>query len=227
MSSNQPAELARPLPRRLASRWTQLVLGLAGWGLAVTLMVRSGLGLGPWDALHVGLHQHLGIGVGTASIGVGLVILVASLFIGVRPGVGTVANMVLIGLTIDLLLPIIPVARDWPLGLAYLLGGIGLAGWFTGVYVGAGLGKGPRDGLVIALSERLGWPVRRVRTLIELSVLGLGWALGGPLGAGTVIYALTVGPSMQWGMRRWGLLAPSGSAVAELGPRERAPRAVA
>jgi uncharacterized membrane protein YczE len=176
-------------------------------------MVRSGLGLGPWDALHVGLHEHLGIGVGTASIGVGLVILVASLFIGVRPGVGTVANMVLIGVTIDLLLPIVPLARGWPAGVAYLLGGVGLAGWFTGVYVGAGLGKGPRDGLVIALSERLRWPVRRVRTLIELSVLGLGWALGGPLGAGTVIYALTVGPSMQWGMRRWGLLAPSGAAA--------------
>ena len=203
------------------------MLGLAGWGLAVTLMVRSGLGLGPWDALHVGLHEQLGIGVGTASIGVGLVILVASLFVGVRPGIGTLANMLLIGVTIDLLLPIVPVARGWPMGLAYLLAGVGLAGWFTGVYVGAGLGKGPRDGLVIALSERLGWPVRRVRTLIEFSVLGLGWALGGPLGAGTVIYALTVGPSMQWGMRRWGLLGASGAAAVEIRPAEPDSRAIA
>jgi uncharacterized membrane protein YczE len=185
-------------------------------------MVRSDLGLGPWDALHVGIHEHTGIGVGTASIAVGLLILVASLFVGVRPGVGTLANMVLIGLVINVLLPVIPVAPTWPAGLAYMLGGIGLAGWFTGVYVGAGLGSGPRDGLVIALSERLGWSVRRVRTLIELSVLGVGWALGGPLGVGTLIYAATIGPSMQWGMRRWGLVRASGTAAPDAHPLDRA-----
>ena len=205
--------------RHLAHRWAQLVLGLAGWGLAVTLMVRAALGVGPWDALHVGISEHTGIGVGTASITAGLAILAASLFVGVRPGVGTVANMVLIGLTIDLLLPIVPEARGWIWGLAYLLGGIGLAGWFTGMYVAAGLGKGPRDGLVLALSEQRGWSVRSVRTWMELSVLVVGWALGGPLGVGTLIYAVTMGPSMQWGLRRWGLVAPSGAAEPEASPR--------
>ena len=213
-----PSDVASP--RSTPGRWLQLVLGLAGWGLAVTLMVRSDLGVGPWDALHVGIHDHTGIGVGTASIAVGLFILVASLFIGVRPGVGTLANMVLIGLAINVLLPMIPVAPTWYAGLAYHLAGIGLAGWFTGVYVGAGLGSGPRDGLVIALSERYGWSVRRVRTLIELSVLGAGWALGGTLGVGTVIYALLIGPSMQWGLRRCGVL-PTGATS----HREPLPRA--
>ena len=189
----------------LARRWLQLVLGFAGWGLAVTLMVRSGLGLGPWDAFHAGLHARFGIGIGTASILVGLAIVVASLPLGVRPGVGTAANMVLIGVFIDVFLPVVPPAAGWATGLAYHLSGIALAGWFTGVYIAAGLGKGPRDGLVLALVARSGWPVRRVRTLIELGALGAGWALGGKLGVGTVIYAGLIGPSMQWGLERWGI----------------------
>ena len=192
-------------PRSLPLRWLQLVLGLAGWGLAASLMVRANLGLGPWDALHVGLHLKTGIGVGVASILAGGVILIASWPLGVRPGVGTIANMVGIGATIDLLLPVIPPAVGWVRGLAYFGTAIVLAGWFTGVYVAAGLGKGPRDGLVIGLAERTGWPVRRVRTLIELSVLGVGWALGGPLGAGTLLFAVGIGPAMQWGLRRWGV----------------------
>jgi hypothetical protein len=202
------------LPDRpsLARRWAQLVVGLFGWGLSVVLMIRSTLGLGPWDAFHVGLHLVLGIGIGVASIGVGGLILAGSWFLGVRPGVGTLANMVGIGVVIDLLLPVVPPARGLGAGLAYHLLGIALAGWFTGVYIGAGLGKGPRDGLVIGLAERSGWTVRRVRTAIELGVLGLGWVLGGTLGIGTVIYAVLIGPSMQWGMRRWGLLPGQGAA---------------
>lgn len=187
-------------------RWALLVFGFFGWGLAVALMVRSGLGLGPWDALHTGLHLRMGIGIGTASILAGLVIVAASLPLGVRPGVGTVANMVLIGVFIDLLLPRVPAAPNAIAGAAYHLAGIALAGWFTGAYIAAGLGKGPRDGLVLALAARIGWPVRRVRTAVEVSVLGLGWALGGPLGIGTVLFALLIGPSMQWGLARWGVL---------------------
>jgi uncharacterized membrane protein YczE len=190
------------------------VFGFAGWGLAVALMVRSGLGLGPWDAFHAGLHRHLGLGIGAASVLAGLAVVVAALPLGVRPGVGTVANMVMIGLFIDLLLPAVPPARSLPAGLAYHVAGIVLAGWFTGAYIAAGLGKGPRDGLVIALAERSRWPVRRVRTAVELSVLAAGWRLGGPLGVGTVIYALLVGPAMQWGLARWHVLprpaAPAG-----------------
>ena len=205
-------------PRSLPLRWLQLVLGLAGWGLAASLMVRANLGLGPWDALHVGLHLKTGIGVGVASILAGGVILIASWPLGVRPGVGTIANMVGIGATIDLLLPVIPPAVGWVRGLAYFGTAIVLAGWFTGVYVAAGLGKGPRDGLVIGLAERTGWPVRRVRTLIELSVLGVGWALGGPLGAGTLLFAVGIGPAMQWGLRRWGVLPAASSSAGRREP---------
>lgn len=184
-------------------------------------MVRSGLGLGPWDALHTGLHLRFGIGIGTASILAGVAIVVGSLPLGVRPGVGTVANMVLIGTFINLLLPLVPAAPNVATGAAYDLAGIALSGWFTGAYIAAGLGKGPRDGLVLALAARTGWPVRRVRTAIELSVLGFGWALGGPLGIGTVLFALLIGPSMQWGLARWGLLPPAPTAAA----RDTLPRA--
>jgi uncharacterized membrane protein YczE len=207
---------APPIHHSLPRRWTQLVLGFAGWGLSVVLMLRSGLGVGPWDAFHQGLHLRLGIGIGTASIAVGLLVLLLSLPLGIRPGAGTVANMVLIGAFTDLLLPVVPTAAGWAWGLAYHLAGIALAGWFTGVYIDARLGKGPRDGLVLGLAERWRWPVRRVRTLIELSVLGAGWALGGTLGVGTVIYALLIGPSMQWGLRRWGVL--PAAAVAPAAP---------
>ncbi|GLC26408.1 YczE/YyaS/YitT family protein [Roseisolibacter agri] len=197
-----PARPSSDLPRR----WAQLVLGLFGWGASVVLMLRSGLGVGPWDAFHQGLHLRLGIGIGTASIGVGLLIVALSLPLGLRPGPGTIANMVLVGLFTDLLLPLVPPAAGPAWGLAYHLSGILLCGWSTGVYIAAGLGKGPRDGLTMGLSARLGWPVRRIRALIELSVLGVGWALGGTLGVGTLLFALLIGPSMQWGLRRWGVL---------------------
>jgi len=190
----------------LLRRWTQLVLGFLGWGASVVLMLRSCLGVGPWDAFHQGLHRHLGIGIGTASIGVGVLVVLLSLPLGLRPGAGTVANMVLIGAFTDLLLPWVPAAPSWGWGLGYHLAGIGLAGWFTGVYIAAGLGKGPRDGLALGLAARWGWPVRRVRTLVEVAVLGAGWALGGTLGVGTVLFAVLIGPSMQWGLRRWGVL---------------------
>lgn len=203
----------------LPLRWAQLVLGLLGWGAAVVLMLRSGLGVGPWDAFHQGLHRQLGIGIGTASIGVGLLVVALSLPLRLRPGAGTVANMVLVGVFTDLLLPLLPPAAGPAWGLGYHLLGILLCGWFTGVYISAGLGKGPRDGLTMGLAARLGWPVRRVRTLIELAVLGLGWALGGTLGVGTVLFAALVGPSMQWGLRRWGVLpgAPLAPAAADAG----------
>jgi uncharacterized membrane protein YczE len=190
----------------LLRRWTQLVLGFVGWGASVVFMLRSGLGVGPWDAFHQGLHLHLGVGIGTASIGVGIIVLLLSLPLGIRPGVGTAANVVLIGLFTDLLLPVLPPARGLAWGLGYHLTGIALAGYFTGVYIAAGLGKGPRDGLVLALAARWRWPVRRVRTLVEVAVLGAGWALGGTLGVGTLLFAVLIGPSMQWGLRWWDAL---------------------
>ena len=191
---------------RAGLAWAQLIAGLFGYGLAVTLMIESGLGLGPWDAFHFGMHLWTGLSVGVASIVVGIVLVIGSWFIGIRPGIGTLANMILIGVFIDLLQPIIPSASHWAWGLAYYAGGIGLCGLATGFYIGAGLGKGPRDGLMIGLSQRSGWPVRRVRTSIELSALSLGWLMGAPIGIGTIMFALGIGPAVQWGLRICGVL---------------------
>ncbi len=191
---------------RSVRAWVQLIVGLFGYGLSIALMIASGLGLGPWDAFHVGIHNVSGMSVGVASIVVGLVLQIGIWFIGVRPGAGTLVNMVLIGVFIDLLLPVIPSANTWLWGLAYYVPGVLLCGLSTGFYIGAGLGKGPRDGLMLGLHQRTGWPVRRVRTLIELAVLGLGVAMGGPLGIGTLLFAFGIGPAAQWGLRVCGVL---------------------
>jgi uncharacterized membrane protein YczE len=187
-------------------RWSQLMVGLFAFGLSIALMMRSHLGLGPWDAFHVGLHDLTGITVGTASILAGVVIVGGTWIFGERPAAGTAVNMVMIGVFLDLTLPYVPSAHGWAWGLAYFLSGIALCGVATGLYIAPGLGKGPRDGLAILLSERLHWPVRRVRTCIELGVLAAGWAMGGPIGVGTVIFSFLMGPSMQWGMQLFGLI---------------------
>ena len=172
-------------------------------------MIRGGLGLGPWDAFHVGLHRLTGMTVGTASILAGIVIVGISMVLKARLGPATIANMVLIGIFTDLALPIVPDAPGFASGLAYHVAGIALIGLATGMYLGAGLGAGPRDGLMTALSARYGWTISRTRTGIELSVLGLGWLMGGTLGLGTILFAVAVGPSVQWGMRVFGLIRPA------------------
>lgn len=171
-------------------------------------MIQSGLGLGPWDAFHVGLHNVTGITVGTASILAGLVIIVGSYPLGVRPGPGTLANMILIGAFIDLILPRLPVAPSFVMGFVYYAAGIALAGLSTGMYMGARLGNGPRDGLMIGVATVTDWPVRRVRAGIELSALLGGWLMGGAIGIGTVIFALTIGPAVQAGLKMFGVLPP-------------------
>ena len=194
--------------RSLTARWAQLLVGLFGFAAAIAFMIRSGLGLGPWDAFHVGIHRLTGISVGTASILAGIVIVGVSMLLQARPGPGTLANMVLIGIFTDLMLEVLPPAPGMAIGLPYHLGGIALIGLSSGMYLGARLGAGPRDGLMTALAARSGWSIARTRTVIELSVLGLGWAMGGTLGVGTVLFAVGVGPSVQWGMRLFGLLPP-------------------
>lgn len=188
------------------ARWARLFGGFAVVAVAIALMIRSGLGLGPWDAFHVGLNRVAGISIGTASIVAGLVILLGTLFLGVRPGPGTMANMVFIGLMLDVALRFVPAARGRGWGLAYYVVALVMCGISTGMYISAGLGKGPRDGLMLVLSERWGWPVRRVRTLLEMAVLLFGWLLGGPVGVGTILFTALIGPSAQWGLQLFGVL---------------------
>lgn len=205
-----------PTRWKLALRAMQLICGLLAFGIAVPLMIRSGLGLGPWDAFHVGIHLRTGISVGWASILVGAGIVLGSLFLSIRPGPGTLANMVLIGIFIDIFLPLIPVAGGPGMGLTYYLVAIALAGLGTGMYMGARFGNGPRDGLMLGITLSRGWPVRRVRTGIELSALVGGWAMGGAIGIGTLIFALLIGPATQIGLELFGV--PTTRATPGVGP---------
>ena len=195
-----------PKPLALTLRLGQLIAGLLGFGAAVALFIRSGLGLGPWDAFHYGLHVQTGMTVGTASILAGAVILVITSAMRLVPGIGTILNMVLIGVFLDLLLIVIPPGPNVVVSAAYLGAAILLIGLASGMYIGAGFGHGPRDGLMVALTLRTGWPVRRIRTAIEATALALGWLMGGTVGIGTAVILLTIGPSVQWGLKLFGAL---------------------
>lgn len=184
--------------------------GLALFGFSIALQLRAGIGLGPWDVFHTGLALRTPLTVGQAMVGAGLTLLVASiLFAQVKPGLGTVLNMLIIGPWVDgfLAIPGFPEARGWLDGLALFGVGLALNGLATGLYLTAGLGAGPRDGFALALARRLGVTVRRARTLVELVVLTSGWLLGGSVGLGTVLFALAIGPLMQWSLRLWAPLA--------------------
>lgn len=185
--------LRRPPPDRLARRLAQLYPGLVLYGFSDALIVRAGLGLSPWDTLHQGLARSIGLSIGTwVALVSGLVLL---LWIPLRqlPGVGTLSNAVLIGVSLDASLAVLPVPHDLPLRVALLLTGVGLNAVATAAYIGARLGPGPRDGLMTGIAAR-GHSVRAVRTGIEATVLATGWLLGGTAGVGTLVYALGIGP---------------------------------
>jgi uncharacterized membrane protein YczE len=179
----------RPL-RRLA----QLYAGLVLYGASMALQIRAGLGLDPWDVLHQGVSERSGLSFGTVVIVTGALVLLAWIPLRQRPGVGTVSNVFVIGVAVDATLAVLPAAGSTPVAAAMLLAGVGLNGVGGGAYIGAGLGPGPRDGLMTGLVRRTGRSVRLVRTSIELTVLVAGAALGGTVGVGTVLYALAIGP---------------------------------
>jgi uncharacterized membrane protein YczE len=175
-------------------RLVQLYAGLILFGISTALMVRSDLGLNPWDVFHQGAAGRTGLSFGAVVIITGAIILLLWIPLRQRPGLGTVSNIIVIGLTADLALWLIPDIHSLPLRVAVLASGIFLNGVATGAYIGAGLGAGPRDGLMMGLAARTRWPIRSVRTGIELTVLALGWVLGGTAGIGTILYALSIGP---------------------------------
>lgn len=182
-------------------RGTALLLGLAGYGFSMAMMVRSDLGLDPWDVFHQGLAMHTGMTIGVASAVVGVVVLLAWIPLRNRPGIGTIANVIVIAVTVDLGLALMETPTSMPVRIAMMVGAVVLNAFSTVLYVGAGLGPGPRDGLMTGLVVRTGRSVRLVRTSIEATVLAIGWLLGGTVGIGTVLYAFGIGPLVQFFVR--------------------------
>lgn len=178
------------MPRRLA----QLFVGLGLYGVSLALVLRAGLGLAPWDVLHQGLARMTGATVGQLVIAVSFVVLLAWIPLRQRPGFGTIANAVLVGIFVDLTMSLLGDVESWVWRVVLLLSGVLLNGLATALYIGASLGPGPRDGLMTGLVARSGRSVRLVRTLIEVAVLVVGFALGGTVGIGTVLYAVAIGP---------------------------------
>ena len=178
------------MPRRLV----QLYLGLIVFAFGEVLILRAALGVIPWDVLHQGLVNHFGLTIGQWSIIVGALVLLMWIPLRERPGVGTVSNVLVIGLFVDLFLSVLSAPHAMWLRIVFLLGGIVVNGVATAAYIGALLGPGPRDGLMTGLVRRTGGSVRLVRTSIEVAVVLVGWLLGGNLGLGTVAFALMIGP---------------------------------
>jgi uncharacterized membrane protein YczE len=180
---------------RLSRRLVQLFVGLVLYGVSMALMIESALGLDPWDVFHQGLAERTGLSFGTITIIVGAAVLLLWIPLRQRPGIGTVSNVVLIGLAVDAALALLPAPDALILRITFLVSGIVLNGVATGLYIGARLGPGPRDGLMTGyVALRPGRSIRLVRTTIEVAVLAIGFLLGGTVGIGTVAYALAIGP---------------------------------
>jgi uncharacterized membrane protein YczE len=183
--------------RRLPRRLVQLYIGLLLYGLSAALQVRSELGLDPWDVFHQGVAKHVGLAIGTVAIIVGAAVLALWVPLRQRPGLGTLSNVVLIGLSMNWSLALLPHPGALGWRIAEMLVGIALCGLATGMYIGASFGPGPRDGLMTGLARRTGRSIRLVRTSIEVTVLAVGWLLGGTVGIGTVLFAVAIGPLAQ------------------------------
>jgi uncharacterized membrane protein YczE len=185
--------------------WVRLIAGLWLFATGIVLALRSGLGLSPWDVFHDGIRQASPLSFGVATILVGVVLVVVAGLLGARPGPGTLANMILIGVFVDLLLATGILqdldARGLAARLSALAAGVVFVALGTGLYIGAGLGSGPRDSLMLAITARSGWRVGLVRALIEIAVLVAGVLLGGSVGIGTVLFAFGIGPAVETAFR--------------------------
>jgi uncharacterized membrane protein YczE len=181
----------------MTRRITQLLIGLAMYGISLAMFIRAGLGLDPWDVFHQGVAGKIGWSIGTVVVVVSFLVLLLWIPLRQMPGFGTLANAVLVGVFADIGLALIPAFSHLGGQIAMLAGAVVLNGIASACYIGARLGPGARDGLMTGLARRTGWSVRLSRTLIEIVVLGVGWLLGGSVGVGTVVYALAIGPVVQ------------------------------
>ena len=195
----------------MVGRLAQLYVGLVLFGTSMALMLAAGLGLAPWDVFHEGLARRTSLPFGWVVIAVGALVLLAWIPLRQRPGIGTVSNVVVVGLAVDAALLVLPEPRHIAVRVVFLVAGVLLNGVATGLYVGAELGPGPRDGLMTGLASR-GHSIRVARTSIEVAVLAGGWLLGGTVGAGTVLYALSIGPLAHYFVPRLSVAAARASA---------------
>lgn len=201
--------VAVPPGPEVRRRLPQLLAGLVLCGVAFGLIVQSDLGLDPWDVLHQGIADHTGISIGVVTVLVGLVVLLGWIPLRERIGIGTIANTLIIGTVMDVVIALLPDARTLGVRWLLLVAGLVVSGPGIGLYIGARLGPGPRDGIMTGLAQR-GPSIRVVRTGIELAALAAGWALGGTVGIGTVLFAVTVGPNVQFWLERMDLGHPPG-----------------
>jgi uncharacterized membrane protein YczE len=207
VSPPRPQTSPPPHGRSLAHRAGRLVGGLALCGTGIAASVLAGLGLGPWDVLHQGIADRTGIAIGTANILVGVAILATWVPLRERPGVGTVANTVLIGLVINAWLLVVPAPEALAVRIVLMLAGLPVLAAGVGLYISAGMGPGPRDGVMTGLARR-GHPVWLVRGAIEASALLTGWLLGGTVGIGTIVSVVGIGPLVHLSVDRFGALTP-------------------
>ncbi|MFF7189217.1 YitT family protein [Streptomyces sp. NPDC008222] len=209
--------------RRLGRRLVQLYAGLVLYGASSALLVQAGLGLEPWNVLHQGLSELTGLNMGVVLTIVGAMVLLLWVPLRQRPGLGTVSNVLVIGFAMDATLAVLPEVRSLAVRVPLLLAGIVLNGMATGLYIAADFGPGPRDGLMTGLHRRTGRSIRLIRTAVEVAVVATGFALGGTVGVGTVLYALCIGPLAQFFLRVFAVPRASGrSTVVATGQPERA-----
>ncbi|WP_367039803.1 hypothetical protein [Streptomyces sp. Je 1-332] len=217
LSTPKPPKPPKPSKPHLTRRLIQLYAGLALYGASSGLLVVAGLGLEPWNVLHQGLAELTGMSIGVVSIFVGAAVLLLWVPLRQRPGLGTVSNVFVVGLAMDGTLALMPEAHGLGARIPLLVAGIVLNGLATGLYIAAKFGPGPRDGLMTGLHQRTGRSIRMMRTLVEVAVVATGFAFGGTVGIGTVLYALAIGPLAQFFLRFFAVPAPSGARIVAAG----------
>ncbi|MFF8319896.1 YitT family protein [Streptomyces bobili] len=210
---SEPPSPTAPPNRGLPRRLIQLYAGLALYGASSALLVRAGLGLEPWNVLHQGLAELSGLSIGVVSIIVGAAVLLLWIPLRQRPGLGTVSNVFVVGLAMDGTLALLPEAHGLAVRVPLLMAGILLNGAATGLYIAASFGPGPRDGLMTGLHRRTGRSIRLMRTAVEITVVATGFALGGTIGVGTLLYALSIGPLAQLFLRVFAVPPASGGST--------------
>ncbi|MFF3910442.1 YitT family protein [Streptomyces sp. NPDC001848] len=225
LSAESPSDpsIDTSMRSRLGRRLLQLYAGLALYGASSALLVKAGLGLEPWNVLHQGLSELTGLSMGVVLTIVGATVLLLWIPLRQRPGLGTVSNVLVIGFAMDATLAGLPEVRSLAVRVPLLVAGVVLNGVATGLYIAADFGPGPRDGLMTGLNRRTGRSIRLLRTAVEITVVATGFALGGTVGIGTVVYALSIGPLAQFFLRVFAVPTASGrSTVVATGQPERA-----